>query len=123
MVLSISTPKTKSIGTLGSPEVWLDNCNKVISLGLKPKSPAFNSNSKKLNLAEVKNLSFEEPDFERFPCLKYAFDAGKVGGSMGAVLNAANEIAVYAFLDDKIKFLDISKIIKRAIENHKIIKI
>src|SRR3989344_1735128 len=67
----------------------------------------FSSNSKKLNLAEIKNLSFSEPNFELFPCLKYACDAGIKGGTLPAVLNAANEIAVYAFLEDKIKFLDI----------------
>ena len=82
----------------------------------------FKLNSKKLNLTEIGKLSFEEPDFERFPCLKYAFDTGKIGGSMGAVLSAANEIAVYAFLDEKIKYLDIAKIIKKMIDEHKVIK-
>lgn len=82
----------------------------------------FNSNQKQLNLAEIKNLSFEKPDFNKFPCLKYAYEAGNIGGIMGAVLNAANEIAVYAFLDNKIKFLDIPKIIKKMMTKHKTIK-
>ena len=82
----------------------------------------FNSNSKKLDLIQIKNLNFEEPDFERFPCLKYAFDAGKVDGTLPAVLNAANEIAVYAFLENKIKFIDISRIIKKMIDSHNLIK-
>jgi len=82
----------------------------------------FSLNIKKLNLTEIKNLSFEKPNFELFTCLKFAYDAGKEGGTMPCVLNAANEIAVYAFLDNKIKFLDISKIINKMIEDHKIIK-
>src|SRR3989344_3736207 len=68
----------------------------------------FASNSKPLNLAEIKNLEFREPDFEMFPCLKYAYEAGKAGGTLPAVMNAANEIAVYAFLENKIRFLDIA---------------
>ena len=85
-------------------------------------SKRFSSNSKKLNLAEIKNLSFSEPNFELFPCLKYACDAGIKGGTLPAVLNAANEIAVYAFLEDKIKFLDIPKLISKMMQEHKIIK-
>jgi len=79
-------------------------------------------NAKKLNLAEIKNLSFEKPDFDKFPCLKYAYEAGNIGGSMGAVLNASNEIAVYAFLDNKIKYLSIAKIIKKMMDEHELIK-
>jgi 1-deoxy-D-xylulose-5-phosphate reductoisomerase len=73
-------------------------------------------------LTEIKNLSFGKPDFEKFPCLKYAYDAGSAGGMLPAVLNAANEIAVYAFLEDKIKFLGIPKIIKKMMDSHNIIK-
>lgn len=82
----------------------------------------FSSNSKKLNLAEIKNLSFSKPNLDLFPCLKYAYDAGIQGGTLPAVLNAANEIAVYAFLDNKIKFLDIPKLINKIMHEHKIIK-
>ena len=82
----------------------------------------FKLNAKKLNLAEIKNLSFENPDFEKFPCLKYAYDSGKVGGTMPAVLNAANEIAVHAFLNEKIKFNRIQALIEKIINNHKNIK-
>ncbi|MCH8004312.1 MAG: 1-deoxy-D-xylulose-5-phosphate reductoisomerase [Nanoarchaeota archaeon] len=79
-------------------------------------------NIKKLNLTEIKNLSFEKPNFELFPCLKYAYDAGKIGGTIPCVLNAANEIVVYAFLDNKIKFLDIPKLIDKMIKQHNVIK-
>lgn len=82
----------------------------------------FELNVKKLNLTEVKNLSFEKPNFELFPCLKYAYDAGNIGGTIPAVLNAVNEVAVYAFLDNKIKFLDIPRLIKTMIEKHNVIK-
>jgi len=64
----------------------------------------FSLKTKKLNLTELKNLNFEKPNFDLFPCLKYAYEAGKIGGTLPAVLNAANEVAVYAFLDNKIKF-------------------
>ena len=82
----------------------------------------FGSDSKKLDLAEIKNLSFSKPNFELFPCLKFAYDAGIAGGTLPAVLNAANEIAVYAFLENKIKFLDIQKLIKKMLQEHNIKK-
>lgn len=71
-----------------------------------------------LDINSFKNLSFEEPDLEKFPCLSYAYQAGQVGGTMPAVLNAANETAVNHFLKNKIKFTDISKIIKTVMEKH-----
>jgi len=73
-----------------------------------------------LDLTE-KELIFKKPNFELFPCLKYAYDTGKIGGTLPAVMNAANEIAVHAFLSDKIGFLDIPRIIKEAMDNHKTI--
>ena len=82
----------------------------------------FPGDSKSLNLAEIKNLEFREPDFEMFPCLNYAYEAGKINGTMPAVMNAANETAVYAFLENKIKFLDITKLIKKMMDGHKLIK-
>jgi len=68
------------------------------------------SGSKTLDFATMSNLTFEKPDYERFPCLNLAFSALKVGGVAPAVLNAANEIAVAAYLKDQIKFYDISAI-------------
>jgi 1-deoxy-D-xylulose-5-phosphate reductoisomerase len=78
-------------------------------------------NVKKLNLTEIKNLSFSKPNLELFPCLKDAYDAGKIGGTLPATLNASNEIAVNAFLNNKIKFLDIPRITNKILINHKII--
>ena len=78
--------------------------------------------TKKLNLTEIKNLNFENPDFEKFPCLKYAYDAGNIGGTMPAVLNAANEVAVHSFLTKKIKFNEIPIIIKKMMDSHNAIK-
>ncbi|KPU28181.1 1-deoxy-D-xylulose 5-phosphate reductoisomerase [Caloranaerobacter sp. TR13] len=79
------------------------------------------SNIKKLKLTEIKELTFEEPDLDTFPCLKFAFEAIKHGGTMPSVLNAANEIAVELFLERKIQFLDIPKLIEKAMSKHKII--
>ncbi|HCT65136.1 MAG TPA: 1-deoxy-D-xylulose-5-phosphate reductoisomerase [Lachnospiraceae bacterium] len=66
----------------------------------------------KLNLAKVGTLTFEEPDLKTFRCLALAYKAIEVGGSMPAVLNAANEIAVEKFLNKEIKYLDIPTIIE-----------
>ena len=70
------------------------------------------------DLLKAGPLSFEAPDTERFPCLALAYRALQVGGTMPAVLNAANEVAVQGFLDDKIGFLDIERVIERTIEAH-----
>ena len=75
-------------------------------------------NNKPLDLIGL-NLHFEKLDMERFPCLKYAYDAANKGGVYPAVLNASNEAAVKLFLNDKIKFLDIEKIIYDEINNDK----
>jgi 1-deoxy-D-xylulose-5-phosphate reductoisomerase len=60
-------------------------------------------------------------DFNRFKCLDYAYQAGKVGGSLPTVLNAANEEAVAAFLQNKISFLQIENLIENALEKHNVI--
>ena len=75
-------------------------------------------NNKPLDLIGL-NLHFEKLDMERFPCLKYAYDAANKGGIYPAVLNAANEAAVRLFLNDKISFLDIERIIYTEITNKK----
>ncbi len=71
-----------------------------------------------LRLEAVKTLSFHEPDPERFRCLALAIEASAVGESMPAVLNGANEVAVEAFLDGKIGFLQIPQLIERTMEAH-----
>ncbi len=71
-----------------------------------------------LDFRKFSTLTFEEPDFEKFPCLGLAYKALKIGGTMPAVLNAANEIAVQAFLDDKIKLSDIPRIIENVMNEH-----
>jgi 1-deoxy-D-xylulose-5-phosphate reductoisomerase len=58
-------------------------------------------------------MDFEEPSLERFPCLRLAYDAIKAGGIMPTVLNAANEIAVDEFLNERVKFTDIPLIIEK----------
>ncbi len=67
-------------------------------------------------------LTFEKPDFEKFPCLKLAFEAGKTGGTMPVVLNAANEISVHKFLKGEIGMGDIFKTVQKEMENHKVIQ-
>lgn len=69
-----------------------------------------------LDLIKAASLHFEELSQDRFPCLAYAYEAGKKGGVYPTVLNAANEAAVNLFLNDKIKFLDIEKIIRRELD-------
>ncbi len=65
----------------------------------------------RLNLARCMDLSFQPPDFKKFPALRLAYHACKQGGTMPAVLNAANEVAVAAFLDGKIRFPEISLVV------------
>jgi 1-deoxy-D-xylulose-5-phosphate reductoisomerase len=73
---------------------------------------------KKLNLAEIGRLHFQEMDYSRFRCLQFAFDAGKRGGTLPTVLNAANEAAVAAFLEGRITFLQIEDLVEKAMEMH-----
>ena len=67
------------------------------------------------------DLTFEKPDTKRFPCLSYAFEALEKGGTLAAVINAANEVVVKAFLEDKITFMQIPQLIRQAMDNHNII--
>ena len=73
-----------------------------------------------LELDKIGTLTFRKPDNENFPCLSYAYDALRAGGTMASVLNAANEIAVQAFLDNKIGFNDIPLVIKKTMEKHSV---
>ena len=74
--------------------------------------------AKKLNLAQIGKLHFQEMDLQRFRCLKFAYEAGKAGGSYPTVLNAANEAAVAAFLSGKITFLQIEDFVEQALNEH-----
>ncbi|MER2600809.1 MAG: 1-deoxy-D-xylulose-5-phosphate reductoisomerase [Candidatus Competibacter phosphatis] len=69
-----------------------------------------------LDFARLGTLEFQAPDFARFPCLRLAFAALKAGGTAPAVLNAANEVAVQAFLDRRIRFTDIAAVVEHALE-------
>lgn len=69
-----------------------------------------------LSLADYQNLSFYQPDLDKFPCLKLSIDALKQGGSAMGALNAANEVAVSAFLKEQTTFLDIAKVIEKTLE-------
>jgi len=74
------------------------------------------ANVKSLNLFDVARLDFEPPDTGRFPCLRLAFEAAERGGTATTILNAANEVAVAAFLDGNIRFTRIPKIIEQTLE-------
>jgi len=68
-----------------------------------------------LNLTQLADLNFSEPDLARFPCLALAFAAAKAGGTVPAVLNAANEVAVAAFLDDGLPYLQIPLVVEKTL--------
>jgi 1-deoxy-D-xylulose-5-phosphate reductoisomerase len=70
------------------------------------------------DFSQIGTLTFEEPDLERFPCLGLAFAAGKAGGTMPTVLNAANEEVVAAFLDGRLSFTRIHTIVDQTLNQH-----
>ena len=74
---------------------------------------------RRLDLTEVGQLTFRKPDPAKYPCMELAYAAGRAGGTMPAVMNAANEEAVAQFLEEKIHFLDIPVVIEAACERHK----
>ncbi|MBI2083895.1 MAG: 1-deoxy-D-xylulose-5-phosphate reductoisomerase [Deltaproteobacteria bacterium] len=76
------------------------------------------SGVKSLKLTEIGTLSFYEPDFEKFRCLKLACEVAREGGSLPVVLNAANEVAVSLFLERKIGFLDIPRLVEQTLIRH-----
>ncbi|WP_163101537.1 1-deoxy-D-xylulose-5-phosphate reductoisomerase [Peribacillus alkalitolerans] len=77
--------------------------------------------SKRLDLTEISKLHFNNMDFERYPCLRYAYEAGKIGGTLPTVLNAANEVAVEHFLNGKVLFLEIEELIEKTMASHQTI--
>jgi 1-deoxy-D-xylulose-5-phosphate reductoisomerase len=76
--------------------------------------------AKPLDLPDIGSLSFHRPDFDRFPALRLGYRAGEEGGTMGAVMNAANEVAVGAFLEGRIGFLNITEIVERVMDLHRV---
>lgn len=74
------------------------------------------------SLAKYATLTFEEPDTERFPALELARRAGEVGGTLPAVLNAANEVAVEAFVNRKLSFLGITEMVRRTMDAHEVVE-
>jgi 1-deoxy-D-xylulose-5-phosphate reductoisomerase len=71
-----------------------------------------------LDFTKLNGLHFRELDTERYPCVEYAYECGRLGGSAPTVFNAANEIAVARFLRGEIRFLEIERIIENVIHSH-----
>jgi len=78
------------------------------------------TNNRPLDLTQIKSLTFEEPDQEKFPCLEICYQALQMGGTAPAVLNAANELAVKAFLDGKLSFVEIHEVVKQTLNHHQV---
>ena len=72
----------------------------------------------RLNLAKTRRLEFYPPDMKKFPCLRLAYEAGRIGETVPAALNAANEVAVAAFIENKICFNDLPKVIEKVLDKH-----
>ncbi|HXC35215.1 MAG TPA: hypothetical protein VNV43_05030, partial [Candidatus Acidoferrales bacterium] len=79
------------------------------------------SNRVRTDFTKLGQLTFEEPDLDRFPALALARRAGEVSGTLPAVLNAANEVAVEAFVNRKISFSQISEVVQRTMGAHRVI--
>ena len=105
------------IAQLGKPDMKIP-----IAYGLGFPN-RINSNVESLNLSELGPLTFLDPDFDKFPCLGLAMEALITGGTAPALLNAANEVAVEAFLNESIKYLDIPRVISEVLEINEIKKV
>ena len=79
----------------------------------------YDSDLPPLDLARLSSLHFEEPDLERFPCISLAYRALRTGGTLPAAMNAANEEAVQAFINEQVSFSDIPQIIKSVMDGHR----
>ncbi|NLN17972.1 MAG: 1-deoxy-D-xylulose-5-phosphate reductoisomerase [Firmicutes bacterium] len=100
------------IAQLGAPDMRLP-----IQVALMHPQRLY-SPVKRLDPRQMGDLSFESPDTERFPSLDLAYAAGRTGGTMPAVLNAANEVAVELFLQGEIRFTDIPRIVEQCMKDH-----
>ncbi len=105
---------TSIIAQLGNPDMRVPI---QYALTYPDRQP---SPSTRLSLAKIGQLTFREMDEERFPCLRMAFESGRLGGTAPTVFNAANEIAVARFLKGEIPFLTIEDIIADALEQHQV---
>lgn len=105
---------TTIIAQLGTPDM-----KNPIQYALTYPQRIFNKDFKTLNLEDICSLSFKKLDFNRYPCVKMAYDSGICGGSMTTVFNSANEEAVKLFLEEKISFLDIETLIYESLNSHK----
>jgi len=81
-----------------------------------------NGNVESLDLTKLGSLNFQKPDMDKFPALRLGYEVVEKGGTMGATLNAANEVAVEAFLNRKIKFTDITKTVEHIMKKHHFIE-
>lgn len=107
---------TSVIAQLGTPDMRLPI---QYALTYPRRQPLING--KRLSLADVGSLHFYKPDLKRFHALALAYEAGRTGGSMPCVLNAANEQANSLFLNRKICFLDIEKLVEEAMRAHQVV--
>jgi 1-deoxy-D-xylulose-5-phosphate reductoisomerase len=104
------------LAQLGSPDMRTPI---AYALGWPQRIP---SGVKALNILEIRRLDFEPPDLTRFPCLRLAYDAARRGGTASAVLNAANEVAVAAFLDGRLRFTGIAPVIESTLVRANIVE-
>ncbi|MBM7579891.1 1-deoxy-D-xylulose-5-phosphate reductoisomerase [Jeotgalibacillus terrae] len=101
------------IAQLGTPDMRVP-----IQYALSYPDRFVHKSDQRLKLEEIGKLHFSEMDFKRFRCIDFAYQAGRTGGTMTTVLNAANEAAVALFLEEKISFLDIENVIEKAMASH-----
>lgn len=104
---------TSVIAQLGTPDMRVP-----IQYALSYPDRISLQNGQRLNLAQIGQLHFQEMDFERYPALRLAYEAGRMGGTILTAMNAANEAAVAAFLQGKITFLEIDETIERVMQAH-----
>ncbi len=109
----IDTQDTSMLAQLGCPDMRLP-----LLYAISWPERIF-TDWKPLDLAQLATLTFKEPDHAKYPCINLAYEAGRAGGSMTAVLNAANEQAVAMFLDEKIHYLDIPKVIEKVCDRNR----
>ncbi|TVY10623.1 1-deoxy-D-xylulose-5-phosphate reductoisomerase [Paenibacillus cremeus] len=100
------------IAQLGLPDMRVP-IQYALTYPTRMKSP-----TQRLRLSEIGKLNFREMDYDRFPCLRMAYESGRTGGSMPTVFNAANEVAVERFLRGDIKFLQIEDVISNVLAKH-----